>query len=105
MIINYITKYQNSLYFSHLFEHNLIEMIFKGADLTDLLNSSIFNHTFDYDDWPSVHHNTDKMSCPYNGSIFRLNYAYPKVFKKIFDKDVRTSDEKLNKMRPFKIYY
>lgn len=105
MIIHYITKYQNSYVFSHLFEHNLIEMIFKGADLTELLNSEIFNYTFDFDDWPSTHPNTEKMSHPYNGSFFRLNYAYPNVFKNIFDQDMRISDEKKANMRPFKIFY
>lgn len=60
-------------------------MIQKGADLTDLFNSKIFNHTYDYDEWPATHPNTDCLLKPYNESYFKLRYKYPAVFKKLFD--------------------
>ena len=80
-------------------------MIQKGADLADLFDSKIFNHTFDYDEWPATHHNTSKLLHPYNESYFKLRYKYPNVYKKLFDRDNRMSDEKKERMKPYKIAY
>lgn len=33
LMINYICKFQNNFVYSHLFEHNLVELIEKGVDM------------------------------------------------------------------------
>lgn len=39
MMIDYIIKYQNSYFYSHLFENNLIELVNKGVVMTPIFNS------------------------------------------------------------------
>jgi len=77
LMIDYICKFQNSYVYSHLFENNLVDLINKGVKMTDLFNSNVFNHTFDYDEWPATNADTRKIIVPYNKSIFKLRYEYP----------------------------
>ena len=42
---------------------------------------------FDFDEWPATNANTDKTMSPYNESVFKLRYKYPKVFKHIWKND------------------
>ena len=60
LMIDYIVEYQNSYYYGHLFNHNVIDLINKGVKMKELFKSNIFNHTFDYDEWPSTNSNTTK---------------------------------------------
>ena len=60
--------------YSHLFEYNLVELVQKGVDMTTLFESNVFNHTFDYDEWPATNADTNKMLAPYNQSIFNVRY-------------------------------
>jgi hypothetical protein len=53
-MISYIVKYQNSFVYSHLFKFNLVELLLKEVEMTALLESDIFNYTFDFDEWPST---------------------------------------------------
>jgi hypothetical protein len=87
LMIDYICQQQNSVVYSHLFEHNLVDLANKGVELTKLFESNVFNHTFDFDEWPATNANTDKMLAPYNKSIFKLRYEYPKIFPSVFEKD------------------
>jgi hypothetical protein len=63
-----------------LFINNFTELLEKGVELSDLVSSSVFRFTFDYDDWPSTH--TDPMTYyrPYNNSIFEIRNHYRTIF-------------------------
>jgi hypothetical protein len=87
LMINYICKYQDNYVYSHLFEHNLVELINKGVEMLNLFNSNIFNRTFDFDEWPATNADTTKQLAPYNKSIFKLRFEYPAVFRKIWKID------------------
>jgi hypothetical protein len=66
LMIDYIVAYQNSYYYCHLFNYNAVELLNKGVLMTKLFNSKIFNHTFDYDEWPSTNSNVQKQMSPFN---------------------------------------
>ena len=111
MMINYICKFQNSFVYAHLFQHNLVELINKGVDMTNLFKSNVFHFTFDYDEWPATNRDTSKILAPYNDSIFHLRHHYGDVFKSINDADIehkewslRNKDEALHE-KVFKIKY
>jgi len=55
LIIDYCINYQNSYAFAFLFESSLIKLIEKGIKVAPLLESDIFCHTFEADDWPLIH--------------------------------------------------
>lgn len=40
----------------------------------------MFNHTFDYDEWPAIDTDTRKSLNPYNQSMFKLRFAYMSTF-------------------------
>jgi len=42
--------------------------------MTPILESEIYNYTFDYDEWPGISTDTTPLLKPYNGSIFKLRY-------------------------------
>lgn len=86
-MIDYIVEYQNSYFYGHLFNHNVIELVNKGVKMSPLFKSRIFNHTFDYDEWPSTNNNTKKVLAPFNESMFKLRHHYQDVFPKIYKKD------------------
>ena len=67
-MINYIVKYQNDYVFNNLFTHLFVDLMNRGISVKPLLDSNIFNNPFDYDEWPSIHHNTEQMIVPYNDS-------------------------------------
>lgn len=78
--------------------------------MKELLNSSVFNYTFDFDEWPSTSSNTVKLLVPYNNSIFKLRYEYPKLFPKLFRASQELEAFKLKngtekKEKVFKIKY
>lgn len=43
-----------------------------GIVLHSLLDSKIFNVTFDFDDWPGSHPNEENAIRAYNGSYFDI---------------------------------
>lgn len=71
----------------------------------------MFSYQFDYDEWPAQNANTDKQLAPYNGSIFKLRYQYPKIFQKIYKEDHKIETKILagkldpNDHKVFKIKY
>lgn len=83
LMIDYIVDYQNSFYYSHLFNYNAVELLNKGVQMTALFKSKIFNHTFDFDEWPSTNSNTKKILSPFNESMFKLRHHYKDVFPRL----------------------
>lgn len=83
LLIKYLVKYQNTFVSSFLFLKNLPTLISKGVVLHDLLNSKVFNWTFDYDNWPGNHNDDKECIRAYNGSIFDIRESYTKVFPDI----------------------
>jgi hypothetical protein len=71
-MISYIVKYQNKYCFSFLFEESLILMINKGVKVTELLESDVFCHELEFENWPAIHTDPTSTIMPYNGSIFQL---------------------------------
>lgn len=96
IMINYIVTYQNDFVYNNLFIHLFVELMNKGVEVTPLLESNIFNYSFDYDEWPSIHHNTEQMLVPYNQSQFHLMFKYPQLFRKLWLED---QDEEIQKMK------
>ena len=85
VMVDYIVAYQNKFVFSNLFHHNLVEMMNKGVNMAGLFGSDILVRKFDYDTWPSVSDNYDKIIAPYNNSIFKLRFHYSSVFSKLWN--------------------
>jgi len=96
--------FQNSYVFSHLFEHNLVDLINKGVTCTELFNSDIFTYNYDYDEWPATSANTQKMSMPYNKSIFKMRYEYPNVFKNLHKEERKKKLSKVGNKMEEKVY-
>lgn len=81
MIVEYIIKYQNSYVFLFIFSKNLKNLLEKGIKIYNLLESDIFCHQFEYEDWPLIHQDNEMKCLPYNESIFQLRGKYSKAFK------------------------
>lgn len=79
-MLEYIVKYQNSYISSYLFKTNLPSMLEKGVPLEKLLSSKVFLIEFDYDEWPSIHHDDTYDIKPYNHSVFELREYYDVTF-------------------------
>ena len=108
MIIDYICKYQNNYFSSFLFDKTFVELFVKGINMVELLNSNVFNFSFDFDDWPSSHFDDCVVSKPYNGSVFDIRYkkTYTDLFPEIEEmKDEDNFDEEGKKRQIFKIRY
>lgn len=85
-MIDYMVKYQNNFVSSFIFLRNFHLLLEKDIPVRKLLDSHIFNYTFDFDEWPGNHpfagpngedHYVIK---PYSGSIFRIRKKYTEVF-------------------------
>ena len=72
IIINYIVKYQDNYTSSYLFLKNFTQLVEKGIEVETLLNSNVFQFSFDYDEWPGTHTNDGEYIRPYNESIFNI---------------------------------
>lgn len=111
LMINYIVKYQNSYVYSHLFLNNLVDLLNKNVTMTGIFNSKVFNHPFDYDEWPTTNSNTEKQLQPYNSSVFKLRYEYSNIFQKIWRADYKKETLEMegkyntNEQKVFKIKY
>lgn len=79
-MISYCIKFQNRYSFSFLFEKDIIELMNKGIALTELFESDIFCHEFEYEKWPAIHTNNSDIIMPYNGSKFQLHDKYDESF-------------------------
>lgn len=79
-MIEFIVQNQNNFCFSFLFEDVLVNLVNKGIKVKNLLESDIFCHHFELDDWPVIHYNSDSLIVPFNGSKFQLKGSYNKVF-------------------------
>jgi hypothetical protein len=67
-----------------------------------LLDSKVFNVTFDFDDWPGSHPNEENCIKAYNGSYFDIRQMYSQVFpEEEFAADVKIQD----KSKVYKIKY
>jgi hypothetical protein len=106
LIIEYIIKYQNNYVSSYLFLSNLPDIMEKGISVAPLLNSNVFNNTFDYDEWPGTHVNKDTYLRPYNDSIFNLRDSYRIVFpEKEFASIDELGEKKVDNSKVYKIKY
>mgnify|MGYP006893254200 CR=1 FL=1 len=105
--MEYIVKYQNDFVSSFLFSRNLPSMIEKGIEVKELLQSNVFSYSFDFDEWPSSHNNSDEISRPYNENMFMLRKHYKIVFPEedYIPMDEIKSDEKLDSSKVYKIKY
>ena len=88
-MIEYMVKYQNNFVSSFIFLKNFHILLEKDIPVRKLLDSEIFNYTFDFDEWPGNHpfkgpEDDDEepipVMKPYSGSIFRIRKQYPNVF-------------------------
>ena len=48
--------------------------------MKNLFDSNVFSMTFDFDEWPSTHSNSEECSRPYIYNIFEMRDKYSKVF-------------------------
>lgn len=106
--MNYICKYQDNLYSSYLFSKNFSLLFEKGINMVELLNSNVFNYSFDFDEWPSSHFDDSDVSKPYNGSVFDIRYkkTYTDLFPEIEEmKDEDNLDSQGKKRQIYKIKY
>ena len=76
IMIDHIVKYQNNFVSAFLFRHNMVQLMGKGIEVSKLLSSNIFNHHFEFEEWPVAHRNLKKIILPYNNSIFNLRESY-----------------------------
>lgn len=104
-IIDYIIKYQNSYVSSFIFNKNLPILLKKAIPIRGILESNIFNMTFDFDAWPGNHENNEELLRPYNHSIFHLRYHYKTVFpESAFDSEIKIGGE-IDLSKIYKIKY
>lgn len=93
LMLDYIVEYQNSYVFCNLFKYNLVELLEKNVYLSDLLESQIINHKFEFEEWPGTTNDTQKMFGAYNDSIFRLRKKFKYIFPQLVPADERFDDE------------
>lgn len=55
IMIEYMVKYQNNFVSSFIFLRNFHLLLEKEIPVRKLLDSHIFNYTFDFDEWPGNH--------------------------------------------------
>lgn len=79
-IVDYMVKWQNNYCSSFLFRKKMCSLMDKGIQIGPLLDSEIFCHDFDFDEWPSTHTEPESYRRPYNGSLFDLRYSYKDIF-------------------------
>ena len=104
-IIEYIVKYQNNYVSSFMFLKNINILIEKGVLVSSLFNSEIFQHQFDYDEWPSSHTDSVEYIRPFNDSIFNLRTSYNKIFHEArFNEDPNLEGE-LDSSKFYKVSY
>lgn len=78
--------------------------------MTALLDSEIFNYTFDFDEWPATNCNPKKAMVPYTKSLFSIRFHYANLFPKHFEQDLilkakEDDDDNEEKVLMYKIQY
>lgn len=92
-----------------MFIKNFPTLIEKGVEVADLLDSKVFQHDFDFDEWPGTHINDNEYLRPYNESIFSIRKHYRTVFPEpefddLFDAD-GSAKEDVDSSKIYKIKY
>jgi hypothetical protein len=85
--------HQNNYTSSYLFRSCFLKLIEKGVPLSSVLDSSIFNYNFDFDEWPSTHTDPKKYFRPFNGSLFDLRGQYENVFPDLLEEAMRLKEQ------------
>lgn len=67
--------------------------------MTHLLQSDIFEHTFELESWPAIHTDKESKMKPYSGSIFQLKDQYTRVFHDVPDVVPATPSASIRKRR------
>lgn len=83
LIIAYITRFQNKWVYANLFHNNLVALLEKGVELTELFKSRVLLMPIKSAEWPSAHTNASKCLLPYSKSIFDLHTK--SNYEEIFD--------------------
>ena len=96
-MLDYCCKYQNNYISSFLFTKNLPSIFDKGVQIQELLDSSIFNFAIDFDGWPNVHLNDDRVLKHYNGSLFDLRGEFKNVFPEAKYQKIESTESLLSK--------
>jgi len=55
--------------------------------MTELLESSLFDYEFDFDEWPGTNTDTSRVLSTYNDSIFKMRFKYGSIFPVQFETD------------------
>ena len=80
-------------------------MLKNAIPVKGILESNIFNMTFDFDGWPGNHMNKEEYLRPYNESLFLLRYHYKTVFPESeFDSEIKIGGE-IDMGKVYKIKY
>lgn len=78
----------------------------KGVEINRLLDSNIFCHSFDFDEWPSTHPDDSSYSKPYNSSLFELRYQYNSIFPEPeLQYDPTEDDDDIDSKKVYKVSY
>ena len=85
-----------------MFIKNFDKIMEKGVPVCPLLGSEVFKLTFDYDEWPATHTDSETIIAPYNGSIFQLRDKYKTIFGEHVEDDDHSN---LKNKKLFKIRY
>jgi len=93
LMIDYIVANQNSYVYANLFQNNFVDLLNKGVEMKDVLQSKVFNHTFDFDEWPATSSNTISLLRPYNKSIFALRHEYKTIFADLHKEEKKKIDK------------
>lgn len=68
-----------------MFEGIFLELLEKGISVNKLLESDIFCHVFEVEDYPLIDPDKTYSIKPFNGSIFQLKGTYNEVFNDFVD--------------------
>ena len=103
--MDHVVKYQNNWVSSYLFRNNFFVMVKNNIEVAELLASNVFQFTFDYDEWPSLHTENNKLVRPFNGTIQSLRNSYEEIFPEAkfrsidFDTENDISTDKIYKIK------
>ena len=75
----------------------------KGLHLHSLLQSKVFDWTFDFDNWPGNHNDDKECIRAFNGSFFDIRENYTKIFPDFNPLDYDHGE--IDKQKIFKIKY
>lgn len=79
-MIEYVVRHQNRFEFNCLFTNNLVELLSTSIEVSNLLNSELFNYHFAFDDWANQHADPSTVIMPFNGNPMQLRTQYEEAF-------------------------